>query len=159
VLNGKRLLLVDDEQDVLTVLKEEIVDSCTGCVIDEATTYEDAVKLMESREYDLAVLDIMGVRGFDLLELAVKKGVKVAMLTAHALSPEALKKSHDMGAHAYLPKDKLGEIIPFLENVLTYEFKPGWRHLLDTLGEFFTRRLDIEQVTGKSWKKWTDEWY
>jgi hypothetical protein len=59
----------------------------------------------------------MGVRGFDLLDLAVAKNFRVAILTAHALSPEALKRSVELGAWAYLPKDKLGEIIPFIEDV------------------------------------------
>jgi hypothetical protein len=39
------------------------------------------------------------------------------MLTAHALNPEALKHSIQMGARAYLPKEKLGEIVPFLEDI------------------------------------------
>jgi hypothetical protein len=52
------------------------------------------------------------------------------MLTAHALSPENLKRAHDMGARAYLPKSKLGEIVPFLEDVMKYEFEPGWKRLM-----------------------------
>jgi len=36
------------------------------------------------------ILWVYGV--FDLLDLAVKKNLKVVMLTAHALSSEALKK-------------------------------------------------------------------
>ena len=82
ILNGKKILAVDDEPDVLAVLEEEIMDACPSCVLDKATTYESAVKLLESKPYDVVVLDIMGVRGFDLLDLAVKKDLKVAMLTA-----------------------------------------------------------------------------
>jgi DNA-binding response OmpR family regulator len=159
ILDGKRMLLVDDEPDVLTLLEEELKDACPNCVLDKAMDYETAVKMLESNPYDIAVLDIMGVRGFDLLELAVRKNLKVAMLTAHALSPEALKKSHDMGARAYLPKEKLGEIVPFLEDVLRYEFQTGWKHLLETLQDFFLRRFDWEKSTGKSWKEWTQNWY
>ena len=129
VLEGKRILAVDDEADVLAVLEEEIGDACESCKIDKATTYEEAAGLLSSGTYDLAILDIMGVRGFDLLELAVKRDCKVAMLTAHALSPEALLKSHDLGARAYLPKEKLKEIVPFLEDVLRYEFERGGRNL------------------------------
>jgi DNA-binding NarL/FixJ family response regulator len=84
----------------------------------------------------------MGVRGFDLLDLAVKRNFRVAMLTAHDLSPEALKKSHDLGARAYLPKDKLGEIVPFLEDVLTHEYKPGWKRLLEKLESYFDDQFD-----------------
>lgn len=49
--------------------------------------YEDAVGLLNNNEYDLAILDIMGVRGFDLLEFAVERKFKVAMLTAAVLDP------------------------------------------------------------------------
>lgn len=33
-------------------------------------------------------------------------------------------------ARAYLPKEKLGEVVPFLEDVLKYDYFPGWRHLI-----------------------------
>ena len=142
ILNGKRILAVDDEPDVLAVLEEEVKDSCPNCTIEKATTYEKADELLRANEYDVVILDIMGVRGFDLLETAVKRNFKVAMLTAHALSPEALKKSHDLGARAYLPKDKLGEIVPFIEDVLKYEHKTGWKRLLDKLENYFDDQFE-----------------
>jgi len=156
ILDGKKILAVDDEPDILTVLEEEIMDACPKCSIDKTTTYEDAVKKLESANYDVVVLDIMGVRGFDLLEVAVKRHMKVAMLTAHALSTEALKRSHAMGARAYLPKEKLGEIVPFLEDILNYEFESGWKRLFDKLHGFFTDKFesDWEQKTGEAWKGW-----
>jgi DNA-binding NarL/FixJ family response regulator len=91
----------------------------------------------------------MGVRGFDLLDLAVNRPFPfpVVMLTAHALTPEALKQSFEMKARAYLPKEKLGEIVPFLEDVLKYEYLPGWKRLFEKLGSFFTARF------GKEWRK------
>lgn len=156
VLDGKRILAVDDEPDVLKVLEEEIMDSCPKCTFDKATKFEDASKLIETKNYDVVVLDIMGVRGFDLLEMAVKKDMKVAMLTAHALSPEALKKSYDLKARAYLPKDKLGEVVPFLEDVLTTDFQSGWTKLFEKLHGFFTDRFesDWEKKTGLTWREW-----
>jgi len=137
ILNGKKILAVDDEPDVLDVLEEEIMDACPQCTFDRATTYEKAVECLESKPYDIVILDIMGVRGFELLELAVKKDLRVAMLTAHALSPEALNKSIDMKARAYLPKDKLGEIVPFLEDIMKYDYETGWKRLMDKLYGFF----------------------
>jgi CheY-like chemotaxis protein len=137
ILDQKKILAVDDEQDILSVLEEEITSSCSDCVFDRATSYDEAVKLLQSKNYDLIVLDIMGVRGFDLLDIAVKKNLKAVMLTAHALSPENLKRAHDMGARAYLPKQKLGEIVPFLEDALKYDFEPGWKRLYETLRDFF----------------------
>lgn len=147
ILNGRSILAVDDEPDVLTVLKEEIREACPDSRFDKASTYEDAVARMISLTYDVVILDIMGVRGFDLLELAVTRNFPVVMLTAHALTPEALKRSFELGARAYLPKEKLGEIIPFLEDALKYEFLPGWKRLLEKLEGFFSERW------GKYWQK------
>jgi DNA-binding NtrC family response regulator len=150
VLEGKTILAVDDEPDILSVLEAEISAACKTCKIDKATTYEEARKLLNANMYDIVILDIMGVRGFDLLYQAVKKGMKVAMLTAHSISLESLKRSHDMKARAYLPKDKLGEIVPFLEDVLTYEFVPGWKRLLEKLENLFTDKFGPDKV----WKTW-----
>ena len=148
ILNGKRVLAVDDEADVLTVLEEEIKDAAPRCQFDKATTYEEAVEKMASWTYDVVVLDIMGVRGFDLLELAVNRNFPVAMLTAHALSPEALKRSIEMKARAYLPKEKLGEIVPFLEDILEEpDSLSGWARQMNKLDGYFSSRW------GELWKK------
>jgi CheY-like chemotaxis protein len=155
VLDGKRILAVDDEPDVLSVLEEVIIDACPSCSFDKAVSYEEAVELLASKEYDLLILDIMGVRGFDLLEIAVKKNLRAVMLTAHALSTEALKRSHDMGARAYLPKDKLGEVVPFLEDVLTHGFESGWRRLLERLHDYYAAlfKTDFVKEIGCDWRK------
>jgi DNA-binding NtrC family response regulator len=154
ILNGKKILAVDDEPDVLRVLEMEILDACPDCVFETAATFETAAKLLENGAYDIVILDIMGVRGFDLLDIAVKKNLKVAMLTAHAVSLEALKRSYEMKARAYLPKDMLGEIVPFLEDVLEYDYKTGWEKLFKKLPRFFTDSFetDWEKKTGVPWR-------
>jgi DNA-binding NtrC family response regulator len=156
ILDGKKILMVDDEPDILETLEGVIVDACPSCVIDKVTTYENAAESLQSTNYDLVILDIMGVRGFDLLDIAAKKKLRVVMLTAHALNPEALKRSHDMGARSYLPKAKLGEIVPFLEDALTYEFEPGWKTLYKKLRSFYDDIFgtDWEKVTGIKWSDW-----
>jgi CheY-like chemotaxis protein len=148
ILDQKMILAVDDEPDILSILREEIDSNCSSCIVDTATSYDEAVKWMESKNYDLVILDIMGVRGFDLLEIAVKNNLKAVMLTAHALSPENLQRSHDMGARSYLPKQKVGEIIPFLEDALKYEFEPGWKRTYEALSDVFA------ELFGRDWKKW-----
>jgi CheY-like chemotaxis protein len=147
ILNGKRVLAVDDEPDILEILEEEILGYSPNTVLEKATTYDEAAKKLESQNYDVVVLDIMGVRGFDLLDQAVKRKFQVTMLTAHALTPEALKRSFEMGARAYLPKEKLGEIVPFLEDVLKYEYLPGWKRPFEKLEGYFNERW------GQYWKK------
>jgi len=156
ILDGKRILAVDDEPDVLEVLKGEIMEVCPDCTFDKAETFEQAATLMETTSYDIVILDIMGVRGFDLLDISVKKNLKAVMLTARALNPGALKRSYEKGARAYLPKDKLGEIVPFLEDVLQSNYETGWKKLFKKLHVFFTARFgsDWEKETGIPWQEW-----
>jgi CheY-like chemotaxis protein len=147
MLNGKRILAVDDEPDVLAVLEEEILEACPDCQFDKATTYHGASEMLKLGAYDIVILDIMGVRGFDLLKMARRCAFPVAMLTAHALFPEALRRSIELGARAYLPKEKLGDIVPLLEDVLRYDDLPGWKRLLRKIGGIFSARW------GESWQK------
>jgi DNA-binding response OmpR family regulator len=144
------ILLVDDEPDILSVLEEEIKDACSNCRVVKAETYEWARDLMNSTPYDLVLLDIMGVRGFDLLEQAVRLKYKVVMLTAHALSPETIRRAFEMGARSYLPKEQIGHLIPFLEDVLTQDHLSTWRRLFEKLGDFFNKRF------GSGWQQEDD---
>ena len=57
IIKGKKVLIVDDEKDVLDLL----VELLTICKIDTASTFEEAKDLLEKNYYDIAVLDIMGV--------------------------------------------------------------------------------------------------
>ena len=136
ILNNKRLLAVDDESDVLDTLEEQL-EEFQDLILDKATDHDTGYHLLRSWTYDLVILDIMGVRGFDLLNAAVSLGFPTVMLTAHAFSREALKESIEMGARAYIPKEKMSEIIPFLEDVLTLEHQSGWKRLFERLGGLF----------------------
>jgi CheY-like chemotaxis protein len=141
ILDHKKVLVVDDEPDILQVIKEEIAYSCPNTEVETAGNYENALELLKSKEYDLVVLDIMGVRGFDLLPIAVDRKFKVVVLTAHDLNPEALSKTHDLGGMAYLPKDQLGNLIPFFEDVLNHDYGSGWKLLMRKLGAYFTGKF------------------
>jgi CheY-like chemotaxis protein len=148
ILNGKLILAVDDEPDVLEVLEDEILGYAPNCKVEKVTTYQEASKRLESQNYDVVVLDIMGVKGFDLLEQSVKRNFHTAMLTAHSLNPESLKRSIEMGAYAYLPKEKLGEIVPFLEDILeSSDGSTVWGRLMNKLDGYFSSRW------GELWKK------
>jgi DNA-binding NtrC family response regulator len=156
ILNGKRILAVDDEPDVLDLLEEEIMAEAPKCEFQMATNYEEAAEKLESQNYDVVILDIMGVRGFDLLSIAVSRNFPVAMLTAHALSPEALKKSIDMKARAYLPKEKLGEIVPFLEDILEEpDHLSGWARMMGKLEGSFNAHwgADWQKPEAEFWRE------
>lgn len=151
LIAGKQILAVDDEPDVLDIIEEELAGH--GAHTDKATTYEDAIQKLSSLTYDLVILDIMGVRGFELLQFSVTKNMPVVMLTAHALSPEALKKSIELGARAYLPKDQLGNITPFLEDVLEMSFHSAWKSLFAKQGSSFGKRF------APGWRKTEKEFW
>lgn len=151
LLKGKQILAVDDEPDVLEIIEEELVDS--GVHTDRAYSYEEAIQKISSLTYDLLILDIMGVKGFELLEYAVIKKLPVVILTAHALSPESLKKSIELGARAYLPKDQLGRLAPFLEDVIGLTYRSSWKRLFDRLGSSFGKRF------GPGWRKTEKEFW
>jgi len=136
----RTILVVDDEIDILETLEELLEDMF---VVDTASSFEAAVALLKKNTYDVAVLDIMGVRGYDLLEATHAMGIPTLMLTAHALSPDNLKKSIELGADAYIPKDKMVDISLYVEDVLNARQNkrtPGlnWFSRLKPLfGEFF----------------------
>ena len=144
ILEGKKLLIVDDEQDVIETLKD-LLDTCT---IDTAADFQTAEKLLNQNKYDVAILDIMGVKGYDLLEIANKNGVPALMLTAHALSPDDFGKSISGGAKAYIPKEKMTEIAVFVADLIKAQRgdeKPyKW---FSRLKSFFEQRF------GKDWLK------
>ncbi len=146
ILNGKRILAVDDEPDVLDTL-EEMLEDYEGLTFDRATDYETGYQLLRSWTYDAVILDIMGVRGFDLLNAAVTLGFPTIMLTAHAVNVEALRKSVELGARAYLPKERMNEVVPFLEDVLSLSRGAVWRRVFRRLGGFFDASF------GHGWQK------
>lgn len=110
ILTGKRILIVDDEPDVLDILEE----SLPTCEITKALNFSSAKELLETRVFDMAILDIMGVDGYALLETANSKHIPAVMLTAHAFTPDNLLKSMKEGAASYLPKEEITGIAEFL---------------------------------------------
>ena len=151
ILKGKSILAVDDEEDILEILAEELEDFKVD--YDTASTYEEALKKLVSFTYDLVILDIMGVRGFDLLQVAAARKMPVVMLTAHALNPENLKKSIELGARAYLPKDHIVKMIPFLEDLLMLSYQSTWKSALSRLGGVFGAQF------GQEWRKTEKEFW
>ena len=115
ILENKSVLVVDDEPDILETLEELLY----MCSVDTASSFEDAITLLRKNTYDVAVLDIMGVKGYDLLAVTQKLDIPSLMLTAHALTPDNLKQSIEKGADAYVPKDKLVDISLYIADILT----------------------------------------
>jgi len=139
LLDGKKVLIVDDEPDVLEAL-EELLPMCHNV---KANSFDKAKELLENQRFDMAVLDIMGVRGYELLKLASDREVITIMLTAHALSPEDVVKSCKEGAAFYVPKDEIANIGTFLTDVLEAKEKGkhSWSRWLERLGDYFAMKF------------------
>lgn len=145
ILEGKRVLIVDDEPDVLDTL-EGLLPMCR---IERAATFEEARDKMETQPFDLTILDIMGVDGYRLLQLANRKTVIAIMLTAHAFSPDNLIKSYKEGAVSYVPKERIGNIHDLLIDILENVEKGK-----DFLWECWLEQIDtlLKARFGPDWK-------
>ena len=154
IIAGKRILIVDDEKDVL----DSLIASLEICKIDTALSFEEGKRLLEENDYDLAVLDIMGVKGFDLLKIANGRNVPALMLTAHGLSEENLKKSAKDGAAYYAPKDEMKNIEVFVADVIEAmeKKKSPWIRWFDRLGSFYDRKFGGTDWREKEKKFWEE---
>jgi DNA-binding NtrC family response regulator len=153
LLQNKRILIVDDEPDVLDTLE----DLLPMCQIQKAGNYAEAKNLLEEAYFDMAILDIMGVDGYKLLELAQEKNVIGVMLTAHALDIQNIKRSYREGAASYLPKEEMQNISTYLNDILEAkeQGKQLWWRWFDRLGAYFSRKFgpNWEQEDKEFWDK------
>jgi DNA-binding NtrC family response regulator len=150
LLEGKRILIVDDEPDILDTLEELLY----MCDVTKASNFEEATTAMENNHYDLAILDIMGVKGYELLERANDKKIIAVMLTAHALSPENVFKSFREGAASYIPKDEMMNITVYLNDILEAknQNKSFWWRWNDRFSKFFNKKF------GPKWEEQYQEY-
>ena len=143
-LDGKKILVVDDEPDVLETLEELMF----MCDVVKATSFNEAKELLETQSFELVILDIMGVAGYDLLKISNNMNLTAVMLTAHALSPENIVKSYQEGAAFFLPKEEMINITDFLNDILKAKEKgkSTWDNWLDKLAGY------CERTFGSKWQ-------
>ena len=145
LLTGKKILVVDDEPDISDTVEELL----PMCEVVKASTFEEAKRLLETQDFDIAILDIMGVDGYELLKIAKKKNIIAVMLTAHSLTVQDTKKSFELGAASFIPKDKIMDIAVFLTDILEGQKKGKrfWWRWLDRFADYYDRRF------GPNWQE------
>ncbi len=124
VLEGKRVLLVDDDNDILTSMQAAFEP--TGAVIETANNGNRAVELAEKNVPDLVVLDMMlpGRSGFLVLEKIKAKKPRnqkpfVVMITGNPGKRHQMY-AESLGVSEYLNKPvKLDRLIATAEKLLT----------------------------------------
>jgi len=89
---------------------------------------------------------------------AAENGCKDIIVLEKAGTGGNSAMGHDLfgaGAMAYLPKDKISELVPFLEDVLKNDYETGWKQVMDKLEAYFNEHWDAY------WKEKADVllWY
>lgn len=124
VLEGKRILLVDDDQDILASLQAAFEP--TGAILELANNGNKAVELAEKNPPDLVILDMMlpGRSGFLVLErLKARKPPKskpfVIMITGNQGQRHRMY-AETLGASEYFIKPvKLDKLLATAERLLS----------------------------------------
>ncbi len=144
LLAEKKFLAVDDEPDVLEVIKEAFPSS----IVMTAQDFDSGLKLINEDIFDLVILDIMGVNGFELLKACRDRHLPAAMLTSKAINVESLNQAIREGAVSFLPKEELHRLPEVVAEILgeLEEGRSHWSKLFQRLGSFFEKKL------GTSWK-------
>ena len=108
-----KLLIVDDEQDVVTRLSSFIAKKI-DCLIEQAASGEEALRKLENGAFDLAIMDIKmpGLSGIDVIRQALKFSPQTKFLAISAYdSYEVAKEALDAGAIDFIHKPQTPEAI------------------------------------------------
>ena len=103
----QQLLIIDDEPDMLTLLKRSLEPEL-ACRVDTASSGEAALEMIRDTDYDLVLADIKmpGISGLDVLkQVKADRGeeVTIVMMTAYGhidMAVEAMKR----GAYDFITK-------------------------------------------------------
>jgi len=130
------ILLVDDEQIVHQTLGPYLLDS--GHQVDDAFEGSKALKLLETNDYDLALLDIKmpGINGLAVLSRIgeIRPELSVVIITGHG-NMEMVIQALRLGAVDFLSKPvKLLELDAVLEKSSRIRYlRQGQRRLKETI--------------------------
>ena len=141
ILKRKKILAVDDEPDILETIKEMLPE----CDLTTIADYDTASELIKKNDFHLAILDIMGVNGFALLEACRKRKIPATMLTSRAINIESINLSIRLGAVSFLPKNELDKLPELIAEILSEieEGRTHWAKLFVRMEDFFKEKLGI----------------
>ncbi len=122
-LDGKRVLLVDDDSDILTSMQAAFEP--TGAIVETASNGNKAVELAEKSQPDLVILDMMlpGRSGFLVLEKIKAKKPKnskpfVIMITGNQGGRHKMY-AETLGVSEYFTKPvKMDKLIATAERLI-----------------------------------------
>jgi CheY-like chemotaxis protein len=159
----QRILILDDEQDILEIYQEILARLPSQPDIITVDNGGQAIALLESQPFNLLLLDLRmpQMDGFQVLAIVRRKfpALRVVVMTA-AQDEQFRARAYAMGIDLYLEKPKTGkEIINFvdcIESMLEREEQGGFRGvqsktLLDLIQlECLTQSSAILRITTAS---------
>jgi DNA-binding response OmpR family regulator len=112
--NNKKILLVDDEPDIIDSLKIGLEDN--GFAVDTYTDSALALSDFKTDVYDLVLLDVKmpKMNGFELYEKLREKDskVNVCFITAHEVYYESLREIFpDMNCDCYVKPINIDDLV------------------------------------------------
>jgi len=119
----KKILVVDDERDVLSVLRKEL--TARGYFVITADNGEDAIMLARSRQPGLIILDVL-MPGMDGPETAIKlkenpktRDIPIMFLSCLYPKSEEVAKGHMVGVQLMFAKPyDPDELVSTIEGLL-----------------------------------------
>ena len=122
-MDGKKILIVDDETDTLLVLEKQLTTA--GYDIITADNGQHAIVMAKSEQPDLVVLDVQmqdmdgGEIAFRLKGNPTTKDIPVVFLTCLLSSSESFQGGHHCGGNIMLAKSNdTKELIAVIEQIL-----------------------------------------
>ncbi len=141
----KKLLIVDDEPDMLQGLKHNM--EFEGYAVDTADNGISGSEKLEGNHYDLAILDVMmpGISGFDVCKKARQKGIRTPIILLTAKGEEIDKVlGLELGADDYITKPfSLRELLARVKAVLRRTGMPSE----NTTGTITVGKLSVDLKT------------
>jgi len=120
-MNKIKVLLIDDNKALVDMVKQYFSSHAVIEVSDVAVNGKDGLSLLESKNYDLVLLDLImpGMDGIKVLEEVIKKGIntRIIVLTSYN-SPEIIRKVSGLGIKYFMLKPF--ELSDLEEKILEY---------------------------------------
>ena len=157
-----RLLIVDDDEDYMFLLKDLLEESDLSFEIEEVNSSKVALEKLKQNEYDCVVIDylIPNLTGLDVMNFARGLGIKTPFIIFSAFGdPELAEELIKQDAADFISKEELSfDVLQYKINAVVSEHLPrealsdDVRILNQTIGELMCsppHSIDSEKTLDK----------
>ena len=148
-LENLTVLVVNKDSDIL----DSVADELGMCLVHLAPDYETALQYLLGYKYDVVIFDVMDINTLELFKISISQKFPAIILTADEVALESLKKSIQMGAVFFFPRELLQELREFLEKLILDKWKPDWLPVFDRVDLYLGKYLGSDQKGKKNFIK------